>query len=46
MLLESLRLIYFCGRPVACAHYLVLEMKAKDMETVLSRLTPFPLGAA
>lgn len=34
MLLESLHLICFCGRPASCAHHLVLEMKAKDMETL------------
>lgn len=34
MLLQSLHLICFCGRPASCAHHLVLEMKAKDMETL------------
>lgn len=33
MLLESLHLICFCGRPASCAHHLVLEIKATDMET-------------
>lgn len=37
MLLESLHLICFCGRPASCAQHLVLEMKAKDLET-LSRV--------
>lgn len=34
MLLESLHLICFYGRPASCAHYLVLEMKAKVAGTL------------